>query len=104
MAAEEEFLGEFENGNLHNGVIRKPLLDATIRTVLPEEIPLILGQKNNESLLLGGSPFYNNFPVYLNVNDFFSNHFAIFGNSGSGKSCGIARFIQNVFQNVNHLK
>lgn len=94
-------LGEFENGRLHSGVIRKPLLDAKIRTILQEEIPLILGQNDNESLLLGGSPFYNQFPVYLNVNDFFSNHFAIFGNSGSGKSCGIARLIQNVFRN-NH--
>lgn len=92
-------LGEFQNGKLHIGVIRKPLLDAKTRTILPEEIPLILGQNDQESLLLGGSPFYNNFPVYLNVNDFFSNHFAIFGNSGSGKSCGIARLIQNVFRN-----
>ena len=92
-------LGEFENGKLRNGIIRKPLLDATIRPILPDEIPLILGQKDHESLLLGGSPLYNNHPVYLNVNDFFSNHFAIFGNSGSGKSCGIARLIQNVFLN-----
>ncbi len=92
-------LGEFENGKLHSGVIRKPLLDAKIREILQEEIPLILGQNDEQSLLLGGSPFYNDFPVYLNVNDFFSNHFAIFGNSGSGKSCGIARLIQNVFRN-----
>lgn len=99
--AKVRLLGEFENGKLRSGVIRKPLLDATVRTILQEEIPLILGQNNQESLLLGGSPFYNNFPVYLNVNDFFSNHFAIFGNSGSGKSCGIARLIQNVFMN-NH--
>jgi len=97
--AKIRLIGEFENGKLRNGVIRKPLLDAQVRTIEQEEIPLILGEKNDESLLLGGSPFYNNFPVYLNVNEFFSNHFAIFGNSGSGKSCGIARLIQNVFQN-----
>lgn len=97
--AKVRLLGEFENGKLRSGVIRKPLLDAIVRTILQEEIPLILGQNDKESLLLGGSPFYNNFPVYLNVNDFFSNHFAIFGNSGSGKSCGIARLIQNVFMN-----
>ncbi len=92
-------LGEFENGKLHSGVIRKPLLDASVREIAQEEIPLILGENDQESLLLGSSPFYNGFPVYLNVNDFFSNHFAIFGNSGSGKSCGIARLIQNVFAN-----
>ena len=34
---------------------------------------------------------------YVKYNDFFSNHFAILGNSGSGKSCGVARILQNVF-------
>ena len=104
--AKARLLGEFENGKLRSGVIRKPLLDATIRTIMQEEIPLILGQNNNESLLLGGSPFYNQFPVYLNVNDFFSNHFAIFGNSGSGKSCGTTRLFQNMFhdQRLNPYK
>ena len=29
----------------------------------------------------------------------FSNHLAIFGNSGSGKSCGVARIVQNIFNN-----
>ena len=30
-------------------------------------------------------PFYNDIPAYLDVNNFFGGHFAIFGNSGSGK-------------------
>jgi len=101
--AKIKLLGEFERTGLHIGVIRKPHLDSSIRPITQQEIPLILGQKDQESLYLGGCPFYNNFPVYLNVNDFFSNHFAIFGNSGSGKSCGIARLIQNVFQNDHAL-
>ncbi len=92
-------LGEFQDGELRSGVIRKPLMDATIRGVVADEVPLLLGKKTDSSLLLGGSPFYNNFPVYVNINDFFSNHFAIFGNSGSGKSCGLARLLQNVFLN-----
>ena len=40
---------------------------------------------------------YNDIPVYLDVNNFFGGHFAIFGNSGSGKSCGISRLFQNMF-------
>lgn len=96
-----KLLGEFKNGELFGGVIRKPLLDAEIRPLTEEEIPLILGQNQKNALLLGYSPFYNNHPIYLDVNKFFSNHFAIFGNSGSGKSCGLARLIQNVFQNPN---
>ncbi len=91
------FLGEIVNGRLMGGVIRKPSLDATIRVITKEEIPMILGEAKPGYMPLGVSPFYNDYPVYLNVNNFFSNHFAIFGNSGSGKSCGVSRLIQNMF-------
>lgn len=91
------FLGEIVNGRLYGGVIRKPSLDASIRVITKEEIPMIVGESRPGFMPLGVSPFYNDFPVYMNVNSFFSNHFAIFGNSGSGKSCGVSRLVQNMF-------
>jgi len=94
-----KLLGEFQNGKLFGGIIRKPLLDASVRIVNEQEIAIILGVDNDSAMNLGKSPFYNGAPVYLNVNEFFGNHFAIFGNSGSGKSCGMARLMQNVFLN-----
>ena len=95
------FLGEIVNGRLYGGVIRKPALDSTIRVITKEEIPLIVGESKPGFMPFGVSPFYNDFPVYMNVNNFFSNHFAIFGNSGSGKSCGVSRIIQNMFHDKN---
>ena len=92
------FLGEIVNGKLIGGVIRKPSLDATVRVIKQEEIPMIVGEAKPGFMPLGVSPFYNDFPVYLDVNNFFSNHFAILGNSGAGKSCGVSRLIQNMFQ------
>ena len=46
---------------------------------------------------LGVSPLYNNYPIKINIDDMFSNHMAIFGNTGSGKTCGVARIVQNFF-------
>ena len=94
-----KLMGEFHDGKLFGGILRKPLMDATIRPVNDEEISIILGENTESGLLLGQSPFYNGKPVYFNINDFYSNHFSIFGNSGSGKSCGMARLIQNTFLN-----
>lgn len=91
------FLGEIINGRLLGGTIRKPSLDAKIRVIDQSEIPMIVGSDTNGYMKLGVSPFYNDYPVFLDVNNFFSNHFAIFGNSGSGKSCGISRLFQNMF-------
>ena len=91
------FLGEIVGNNLIGGTIRKPSLDAKIRVIEKEEIPLITGADVDGYMKLGVSPFYDDFPVFLNVNNFFSNHFAIFGNTGSGKSCGTTRLFQNMF-------
>lgn len=90
-------LGEITSRGLLGGVIRKPTLDASIRVIKPEEIPLVVGKARRGYMLLGKSPFYNGKNVFMNVNGFFSNHFAIFGNSGSGKSCGVSRVFQNMF-------
>ena len=92
------FLGEIVDGRLIGGTIRKPALDASIRVIDQSEIPMIVGEDKAGYMKFGVSPFYNDFPVYLDVNNFFSNHFAIFGNSGSGKSCGVSRLFQNMFQ------
>ena len=91
------FLGEIVNGRLIGGTIRKPSLDASIRVIDQTEVPMIVGEDKEGYMKFGVSPFYNDFPVYLDVNNFFSNHFAIFGNSGSGKSCGVSRIFQNMF-------
>lgn len=91
------FLGEIVDGKLVGGTIRKPALDASIRVIDQSEIPMIVGEDKSGYMKFGVSPFYNDFPVYLDVNNFFSNHFAIFGNSGSGKSCGVSRLFQNMF-------
>ncbi len=93
------FLGEFNNNRFVSGTIRKPLLNATIRLINQEEIPFIMGENTNENVFIGTSPLYNNYPIFSSINDLFSNHMAIFGNTGSGKSYGVARILQNVFEN-----
>ena len=94
------FLGEIEGNRLIGGTIRKPTMDAKVRIIDRSEIPMITGTDANGWMKLGVSPFYDGFPVYLDVNNFFSNHFAIFGNTGSGKSCGVSRLFQNMFQDA----
>ncbi len=91
------FLGEIIDGKLLGGTIRKPAMDAKIRVIDQSEISMITGEDRDGYMKLGVSPFYDDYPVFLDVNHFFSNHFAIFGNSGSGKSCGISRLFQNMF-------
>ena len=91
------FLGEFINGKYVNGVLRKPTLTASIRIINGEELQDLVGVTSEETFPLGLNAVYKDFTVFPKVNDLFSNHLAIFGNSGSGKSCGVARIVQNLF-------
>ena len=90
------FLGEFINGKFYSGIIRKPSLTAKIRIINTEELAEIVGDNDPKSMTLGISPLYN-YPIKINIDDMFSNHSAIFGNTGSGKTYGVARLVQNLF-------
>ena len=91
------FLGEFVGNSFVNGVIRKPTLSSAIRVINKEELDLVIRENNQIGMLLGKSPLYDDYPITVGINELFSNHMAIFGNSGSGKSCGVSRLLQNVF-------
>lgn len=93
------FLGEIADNHFIGGVIRKPTIEAKTRMINAEELKIIMGENVPGNFLLGTSALYDNYPLYVNINDLFSHHMAIFGNSGSGKSCGVARVIQNIFLN-----
>ncbi len=93
------FLGEITNGRFVGGVIRKPTFNASLRLINKEEVGLLVGEDTPSTFVLGDSPLYEGSKIRVDINDLFSSHMAIFGNSGSGKSCGVARLLQNVFSN-----
>ena len=98
-----ELLGEFTGTRFIAGTIKKPTLTSTLRVINEEELDIIMGKADENSLYIGKSPIYKDRSIYANINDLFSNHLAIFGNSGSGKSCSVSRIVQNIFLNQNFL-
>lgn len=97
------FLGEYVNNRYVNGVIRKPLLSSQIRIINNEELMELVGKESNKSFVLGNSAIYKEYKVCPEINALLSNHIGIFGNTGSGKSCGVARIVQNLFSNPHML-
>ncbi len=96
------FLGELSNNKFVSGIIRKPSLNSNIRIINQDELKLLIGEEKDNNMILGTSPLYQDSNIYIDINDMFSNHSAIFGNTGSGKTYGVSRLIQNLFikQNV----
>ena len=93
------FLGEFHNGKYVSGVIRKPVMGSTVRMINNEELMAIVGVYDETTFKIGQSSIYKGYEVCADINNLFANHMAVFGNTGSGKSCGVARLVQNIFSN-----
>lgn len=92
-------IGEIINNQFIAGTIKKPSGTSTVRIINDLELQLIIGsnQFDKNKLILGKSAIYKNYNVSISLNDFFANHSAVIGNTGSGKSCGVARILQNLF-------
>ena len=93
-------VGEFINNVFNSGIVHKPSHDSKVRIINSEEVVSLVGNQNVDTptdLYMGKSLIYDGFNVSANIDSFFSNHFAIIGNTGSGKSCSVARLFQNLY-------
>ena len=79
------FLGELTENDFVGGLIKKPSMDADVRLINDEELKILTGPRS-KCLTLGVSPLYNDTELTVDLDDMFSNHTAIFGNTGSGKT------------------
>ena len=94
-------IGQIIDNNFVFGVMRKPSFGAVVKLISKEKIPMIISvpeYKEREDIYIGESTVYPGVKVGFEINPFFSNHFAIFGSTGSGKSWGIAKLIQGIFE------
>ncbi len=99
-------VGELKEQIFIPGISLKPSFSSIIRIVTKEELSYILGPQeiiDNNQIALGVSSVYPGYKINVDVNSFFSNHFAILGNTGSGKSCTFARIVQNIFTTSKYL-
>lgn len=90
-------VGEIKNNKFYPGVVRKP--NTVPRIINVSELELVIGTQSKGLPVLGESSIYKGFNINLPIDDFFANHSAIIGNTGSGKSCGVTRILQNIIIN-----
>ena len=97
-------LGEIIDNKFIFGDINKPSFKDDIYLITKEELDLIFtSYTGGEKIILGSSYIYPEYQIKLDLSNFFSNHFAILGNSGSGKSYSVAHIIQSLFKEANDL-
>ena len=90
-------VGEIKNNHFLFGDITKPSFKAVCHLIDNNILDIILNNDAPNAIKLGKSYIYPNYDIKLDVGNFFSNHFAILGNSGSGKSYSVAKILQSIF-------
>ena len=101
---EVNLIGEIVDNRFIPGNLLMPPFGSDCRLTTKEEIDIIFGVSATADLIrVGKSYIYNDYPVCLNIGSFFANHFAILGNSGSGKSYFVSRLLQGIFYDARRL-
>lgn len=101
-------IGEIANGKFTFGVSKMPLVFSEVKIITESDLRIMLeidkdtltikGNKTRAlALQIGRSVVFPDYQVRINIDRFFGFHFAIFGNTGAGKSNTLARIIQNIF-------
>ncbi len=95
-------VGEIKENKFYPGSLKKPGYKSIVKVISMPDLMLIFGEqqiKDNHHFRLGLSSVYQNYPINIDSNKLLTGHFSIFGSTGSGKSCAVARIIQNMFSN-----
>ena len=96
--AEISLVGEIVNNVFISGNVSMPPFGSVCRLASNEEINIIYGALNGDAVVRVGKSFvYNDYTVNLDIRKFFASHFAILGNTGSGKSYFVSRLFQGIF-------
>lgn len=96
-------IGEIVNNSFVYADINKPAFSSKCRLINKEDLDIIFYNNTKDNIKIGTSALYKNYEIRLGINSFFSNHFAILGNTGSGKSYSVAKIIQEIFYDSNKI-
>lgn len=103
-------IGEIISGFFRFGVSKMPLIFSEVDIISEDNLKAMLEVVNEEEpvaidssmtrarlLDIGNSVIFPDYSVKVNIDQFFGFHFAVFGNTGSGKSNTVATILQRIF-------
>jgi DNA helicase HerA-like ATPase len=95
------------NNKFKRGIDYFPVLDSDVYTIEEKELEAIYESSiktDTATLELGSDIFFEQIKINADPNVLFGKHCAVFGNTGSGKSCTVTSILQGVYHNKNRLR
>src|SRR5262249_18663484 len=91
-----QLVGILHNGKFERGVSSSPMLDGSVYAADTTDLRMIFAAYREMDFSLGSISLLQDERLFLDPNKFFAKHIALFGSTGSGKSCSTASILQKV--------
>ncbi len=106
-------VGEIIGEDFFFGVSKMPLIFSEVNIISEKALRTMLEVTDDEEvvedgntkaalLTIGKSVIFSDYDVKVNIDKFFGFHFAVFGNTGAGKSNTVATIIQEIYKKRNY--
>ena len=106
-------IGEIIDNKFCFGVSKMPLIFSEVNIISDQDLKTMLevaddtvelnGENTRATLIsIGKSVIFPDYDVKVNIDKFFGFHFAVFGNTGAGKSNTIASIVQEIYKKKNY--
>ena len=108
-------IGEIISNKFFFGVSKMPLIFSEVNIISENDLITMLEVSDDEEavsvdegstraklLPIGSSVIFPDYSVKVNIDRFFGFHFAVFGNTGAGKSNTVATILQHIFLKTNY--
>lgn len=95
------------NNSFKRGVDFFPTLDSDVFTVEEKQLEAIYNstiKPDTATLQIGSDIYFNQVNINADPNILFGKHCAVFGNTGSGKSCTVTSILQGVYLDNGRLQ
>ncbi len=91
-----QLIGTLREGKFERGVAASPRLGSGVYAAGAEDVSAVFSSFRQHNFSLGTVSQFGDERFYLDPNRLFAKHIALFGSTGSGKSCTAASIIQKV--------
>lgn len=91
-----QLIGTLSGGKFVRGVATFPVLGSLVYTASQDDLKIIFSTFRQQNFSFGKLSIAEGERLFIDPNRFFAKHVAIFGSTGSGKSCATASIIQKV--------
>lgn len=108
-------VGEIVSERFYFGVSKMPLVFSDVNIISQNDLRIMLEVSDDETIVdqdnsktrakllkLGTSVIFPDYSVKVNIDKFFGFHFAVFGNTGAGKSNTIATIMQEILRKKDY--